>query len=329
VTPSRSCCSVRFLNVSKGERLLHTIAGIGVNNASLELSVVVPSVSGWQDLLGCLEALEANAQDVKMEVIVADRCGEELRKQIAQRFPRTRVLPAPAGTPIPDLRASGFAAACADAVAVIEDHVLVPRDWARRLVAAQQHGEEVVGGSVSNAATESTVDWAAFLCEYSHLLAPMPAGPSETLTGNNIVYRRALLDRYRAETEAGRFEDHLHRALRRDGVILFCRPEIEVAHKKHYTVGSYLGQRYLYARSYAGGRLSGASWPTRLGYAVAASVLPPVLFFRIVSRVIARRRYRRELAKALPLIALFVVGWAGGEMVGALAGPGDSLSRVG
>jgi hypothetical protein len=204
----------------------------------------------------------------------------------------------------------------------------VPPDWARQLLAAQQRGEEVVGGSVSNAATEHTVDWAAFLCEYSHLLPPLPEGPSETLTGNNTVYRRALLDRYRAETEAGRFEDHLHRALRRNGVTLFCRPEIEVAHKKHYTVGGYLAQRYLYARSYAGARLTGASWPIRVGYAVAACALPPVLFLRIVSRVITRRRYRRELAKALPLIALFVVGWAAGEMVGALAGPGDSLSRV-
>jgi len=90
-----------------------------------------------------------------------------------------------------------------------------------------------------------------------------------------------------------------------------------VAHKKHYTIGSYLVQRYLYARSYADLRLRGTSWPTRFGYAAAATALPPMLFFRIVSRVVARRRHRSELAKSLPLIALFVVGWAAGEMVGA------------
>jgi hypothetical protein len=288
----------------------------------------VPSVSGWTDLLGCLEALAANARDVKLEVLVVDRCGEEVRRRTVQQFPSVRVLSAPIGPPSPDLRARGFAAASADAVAVIEDHVLVPPDWASRLLAAHQRGEEVVGGSVSNAATDRTVDWAAFLCEYSHLLPPLPAGPSETLTGNNTMYRRALLDRYRTETEAGRFEEHLHGALRRDGVTLFCHPEIEVAHKKHYTVGGYLVQRYLYARSYAGAHLEGTSWPARVGYGMAATALPPVLFFRIVSRVVARKRYRRELAKSLPLIGLFVVAWAAGEMVGALAGPGDSLSRV-
>jgi len=293
-----------------------------------ELSVVVPSVNGWQDLSGCLEALEANERQVRLEVLVADRCGAELRRQIGRRFPRVRVLEAPPGTSIPDLRARAFAAARADAVAVIEDHVLVPPGWAKQLLAAQDQGEEVVGGSVSNAATDRIVDWAAFLCEYSHLLAPLRPGPSETLAGNNIVYRRALLDRYRAETGGGRFEEHLHRALRRDGVTLFCRPEIEVAHKKHYTIGSYLVQRYLYARSYADVRLHERSWPTRLGYAAAATALPPVLFFRIVSRVVVRRLYRRALATSLPLIALFVIGWAAGEMVGALAGAGDSLSRV-
>ena len=293
-----------------------------------KLSVVVPSVNGWPDLSGCLEALEVNERQVPIEVLVADRCGEELRRQIGRRFPRVRVLEARPGTSIPDLRARAFAAARADAVAVIEDHVLVPPDWAKRLLAAQEQGEEVVGGSVSNAATDRIVDWAAFLCEYSHLLAPLRAGPSETLAGNNIVYRRELLDRYRAETGGGRFEEHLHRALRRDGVTLFCHPEIEVAHKKHYTVGSYLVQRYLYARSYADVRLDGTSWPTRVGYAVAATALPPVLFFRIVSRVAVRRRYRRALATSLPLIALFVIGWAAGEMVGAVAGAGDSLSRV-
>ncbi|MEP7308830.1 MAG: glycosyltransferase [Acidobacteriota bacterium] len=293
-----------------------------------KLSVVVPSVNGWQDLSGCLEALEANERHLQIEVLVADRCGEELRRQIGRRFPRVRVLEAPPGTSIPDLRARAFAAARADAVAVIEDHVLVPPDWAKQLLAAQEQGEDVVGGSVSNAATDRIVDWAAFLCEYSHLLAPLRAGPSETLAGNNIVYRRELLDRYRAETGGGRFEDYLHRALRRDGVTLFCRPEIEVAHKKHYTISSYLVQRFLYARSYADLRLHGTSWPTRVGYAVAATALPPVLFFRIVSRVAVRRRYRRALATSLPLIALFVIGWAAGEMVGALAGAGDSLSRV-
>jgi len=292
------------------------------------LSVVVPSVNGWQDLCGCLEALETTAKDLELEVLIADRCGGELPSRIAARFPGMRVLHAAPGTPIPDLRSMAFDAARGDAVAVIEDHVLVPPDWARRLVDALGHGEEIVGGAVANAATERTVDWAAFLCEYSHLLPPLPPGSAKTLAGNNIVYRRSVLERYRAVTRAGRWEDHLHDALRRDGLSLVCHPEIQVAHKKHYAVWEYVDQRFLYARSFAATRLEDRSRVARVGYAVAALALPPLLLVRIVARVGARRRYRRVLVKSLPLLALFVLAWAAGEVVGALAGPGDSLSRV-
>lgn len=293
-----------------------------------DLSVVVPSVNGWQDLRACLEAVEASGRQVSLEVLVADRCGDEVRRLIAQQFPEVRVLAAPEGTSIPDLRAIGFRAARAASVAVIEDHVIVPPNWARQMVDAQNSGEDVVGGSVYNAATDTTVDWAAFFCEYSHLLPPLPAGPTAWLTGNNTVYRRALLERYRTETQAGRWEDHLHATLRGAGVTLFCHPEIQVGHKKHYTFREYFTQRYLFARSYAGARVHATSWRTRVLYAAGAAALPPVLFFRIVGRVAGKKGYHTELAKSMPLIGLFVLGWAFGEMVGALKGAGDSLSRV-
>jgi hypothetical protein len=116
--------------------------------------------------------------------------------------------------------------------------------------------------------------------------------------------------------------------MRRDGVPLMLRPRISVGHKKHYTVGEYLSQRYLYARSYAGARVADASLPTRLGYGAAALALPPLLFYRTISRVVSKGRHRAELVRSLPLLAVFVVSWALGEMVGYVAGPGDSLAKV-
>jgi hypothetical protein len=50
--------------------------------------------------------------------------------------------------------------------------------------------------------------------------------------------------------------------------------------------------------------------------------------FRTVSRIVAKRRHRTELVRSLPLLAVFVVSWALGEMVGYVAGPGDSLAKV-
>ncbi|HSJ64406.1 MAG TPA: glycosyltransferase [Gemmatimonadaceae bacterium] len=297
------------------------------STAGAELSVVVPSVNGPADLVGCLEALEAQTE-ARLEILVIDRIGEAIRQIVRSRFPRVRLIGVPQGTTIPHMRAIAFAEARAESVAVIEDHVIVPRDWARRLLDAQMRTRAVVGGSVENAATERLVDWAAFLCEYSHCIPPLPAGPAEWLTGNNVVYPRAVLQRHRAVIEEGKWENHLHEALKRDGVSLVCVPEIAVGHKKHYTIREYLSQRYLYARSYAGARVVGQPVAKRVAYGIAAFALPPLLFYRTLTRVVSKGRHRAELVRSLPLLALFVTSWALGEVVGYWAGPGDSLGKV-
>jgi hypothetical protein len=116
--------------------------------------------------------------------------------------------------------------------------------------------------------------------------------------------------------------------MRQDGVPLVCRPNILVGHKKHYTIREYLTQRYYYARSYAGARVSGAPLAKRLAYGAAAFALPPLLMARTVSRVLSKRRHRGELVRSLPLLTLFVCSWSAGEIAGYVAGPGDSLARV-
>ena len=292
-----------------------------------ELSVVVPSVNGWSDLEGALSALRANAADVPLEVLVPERCGDAVRQKVRAAFPEVRVIPVAAATTIPAMRAAAFAQARADSVAVIEDHVIVPRGWARALLDARARGERVVGGSVYNVATDTIVDWAAFLCEYSHLLPPLPEGPSSWLTGNNTVYARELLGTYGPQV-ADRWENELHDLLRRNGETLVMRPEIAVGHKKHYTVGEYASQRYLYARAYAGAKFAGATAFTRAAGGAAAFALPPLLFYRVVRRVLSAGQHRAELVKSLPLLAVFVCAWAAGEAIGAWAGDGGALARV-
>lgn len=292
------------------------------------LSVVVPSVNGWGDLEGCLAALDQQRPEVALEVLVVDRLGDSLQARVRQQFPWVRLLSAERHTTIPMLRAQAFEVATGDAVAVIEDHVLVPPGWARALLARIEAGAQVVGGAVENAATEKLVDWAAFLCEYSQLIPPLPSGPVGGVTGNNTVYRRDVLVRYAEVWQAGRWENYLHDALRRDGVLLHQHPEIVVGHKKHYTVWEYLSQRYLYARSYAGGRVAGMPVARKLAYGCAAFLLPPLLMVRIVGTIWRKGRHRAQLLRSLPLLILFTGGWGVGEIVGYWCGPGDALSRV-
>lgn len=293
-----------------------------------ELSVVVPSVNGWSDLRVCLDALMREAKGVRLEVLVPERCGEAVRAAVRRDYPDVVTIPVDSATTIPQMRAMAFRAASGSVIAVIEDHVVVPAGWARRLLDEIERGASVVGGSVENAATETLLDRAAFLCEYSHCLPPLPDGPSTWLTGNNVAYRRDLIERYRDVVDAGRWENYLHDRLREDGIQLICRPEIRVGHKKHYSFGEYLSQRYLYARSYAGTRIAGAPRSTRAFYGLASAALPLLLFVRTARRTLAKTRDAGLVLRCSPLIAAFVLAWGWGEFVGYWFGPGDSLRRV-
>jgi hypothetical protein len=293
-----------------------------------DLSVVIPSVNGFGDLEGCLRALEIQRRDVDLEVLVVDRLGEPLRKQVRDRFPWARLIEVERNATIPEMRAIGFAQASAPAVGVIEDHVLVREGWAKKMLDALAGGAVVVGGPIENAATATLMDWASFLCEYSHCVPPLPEGRVEWLPGNNVVYARRVLDQYPDVIAEHKWENRLHDAIRDSGTPLICRPEVVADHKKHFTFGEYMSQRYLYSRSYAGARVRGAPLAKRLAYASGSLILPPLLFWRTVSRIRAKGRHSAELNRSLPYIALFVVAWAAGELVGYLAGAGDSLSRV-
>lgn len=292
-----------------------------------DLAVVVPSVNGWSDLDGCLAALDAQRGDVVLEVLVPERCGDAVRREAAAKYPWAILLPVSRATTIPEMRAMAFDRATAASVAVIEDHVVVPRGWALALLQARTTAE-VVGGGVQNMATDRLVDWAAYLCEYSHMLPPLPEGKSDWITGNNTVYSRDLLERHREVTHAGRWESYLHDTLRAEGIPLIFHPEIMVGHKKHYTIWEYFSQRYLYARSYAGARAAEGSTPRRLAYGLASFALPPVLLWRTVSRCLRKEVDKSLVWRSLPLTVLFVCAWSAGDVAGAWFGAGDSLSKV-
>jgi hypothetical protein len=292
------------------------------------ISVVIPSVNGWADLDRCLAALEGEHADTRIEALVPERCGSPVREAAARKYPWACLIPVPTSTTIPQMRAIAFRLAHAPTVAVIEDHVIVPKGWARAMIEARTDEARVVGGGLVNAATDRVVDWAAWLCEYNHLAEPMPVGPVESIHGNHTSYDRALLAECRDVVESGRWEDALHEALRGRGVTLWARPDIVAGHKKHYTVREYTRQRFLYSRAYAALRLGDAGVTRRLAYGATALALPPLLFLRIVSRVWRGRLYRAHLTPSLPLLALFVCSWGLGEVAGAWFGDGGALAKV-
>lgn len=297
--------------------------------AAPRLSVVVPSVNGPEPLRETLAALEAQPARETIEILVPERCGEDVRASIGAEFPGARLISVEPGTPIPEMRHRAFQEASGTSVAVIEDHVIVERDWADRILHARDEGADVVGGVVYNVATETLLDRTAFLCEYSHELIPRQDGETAELPGNNVAYDRDLLQELADVTAQGHWEDRLHRALHARGARMVLRPTIRAGHKMHYeSVGEYASQRLLYSRSFAALRLRSAGPLRRVAYALATIFLPLVLAARILTRARRAGAPAGEIVRSFPYILYFVSAWALGEALGALFGAGDALGRV-
>ncbi len=292
------------------------------------LTIVVPSVNGLQDLVPCCEALDAVRARISLEVLVVDRLGGDVAETVRRRFPWVTLHAVPRGTTIPQMRDQAFRMARADAIAVIEDHVIVPPAWGERLLAAMAEGHDVVGGPIENAATGRLLDWATFLCEYSACLPPLPEGEVPWLPGNNVVYRREVLQNFLYVTAEGAWENRLHDVMRESGIRLISKGELLVGHKKHFGLFEYVGQRFLYSRSYAGARMRGKSLPARLATGAAALALPPLLLLRITRSLMAKQVPMGRVLATMPFIGAFVVSWGLGEVVGYWTGAGDALSRV-
>jgi GT2 family glycosyltransferase len=294
---------------------------------SPRLSVVIASVNGLGCILECLEKLEALPERDQMEVLVLDRRTDGTAQAIAERFPWVTMRAGLTSKSIPELRWQGMRAARGEWIAVIEDHCMVPHNWAAEILRLASEGFGVIGGPVENGARERILDWAYFLAEYGPCMPPLPEGEVECVPGNNAAYLRSILPLNEAKWGA-LWESFLQNELRRRSVRIFLSPALLIYHRKSFRLGEILEQRFLYSRSFAAMRADEMSNLKRLLYAVTSLALPIVLLFRIARCVISKRRNFRELLLGLPAILLFVLSWAAGEMVGYLAGPGDSLARV-
>jgi hypothetical protein len=190
-------------------------------------------------------------------------------------------------------------------------------------------GTAAVGGCVENGVRDTPLDWATFLCEYSQLLEPVAEGASTTLPGMNVAYERdALRDIDRARFTSGFWETTVHPELLKAGRTLYSTSGIRILHSKRFSFGLFARQRFVYSRYYAGRRFGRGQRARRALACAATPMLPALLLYRMFRQVQARKRLRAEFLSALPMLSVFVVIWAWGEMVGYALGEGGALAKI-
>lgn len=294
------------------------------------VSVVIASVNGPPSILECLEALTAQETDVPFEVLVVDRCGEAVRRELRERFPQSKitVVPEAPGKSIPRLRAIGTARARGRLIAILEDHCMVPPGWIEAIRDLHESGCLVMGGPVENGAVDRVIDWAVFFCEYASFMPPLPEGETGSVAGSSAIYDREAFEAVGAESMDEVWEFFIHGRMKELGITFHSDPRLQVLHKKEFGFRYFMSQRYHYSRSFAGMRMEDEPTWKRLAYAAATPLLPPLILWRIARTVLPKRRRRKEFLLAIPHLSIFMASYAWGETVGALLGPGDSLRRV-
>jgi hypothetical protein len=304
------------------------------NHMSPRFSILIGRVSTEDSdrVLELLDALRHQDGSPDYEVIVADRRLDWITELIRDNYPEVRLLLCAAETPLPELRTRALECTRNEYVVVTEDHCVPPKHWLASMLEAFEaapKGTVAVGGPVENGMSDSALDWATFLCEYSAFVGPVPNGPTRSLPGMNIAYRRSALTELSREVLIGGFwETTVHPLFIRKNLLLYQSNSIRVFHKKKFSLRLFIHQRFVYSRYYAGLRLHRSTPAARLLMSLLTLGLPALLLLRIGRNLMTKKRLIPQFARALPYLTIFVLIWACGELVGYVTGPGDALSRI-
>lgn len=295
---------------------------------SARLSIVVATTHPWPEIRECLESLRDQAAAHGAEILVADGDGAGFPETEAGIHPNVRVLER-RGASVFALRALGLSQASGDVIAITEDHCRVAPDWCARIVDAHRDHPEAaaIGGAVENGATSTLIDWANFALVFSPFMPPIRNGESEQIALQaNISYKRRVIP----ET-MGRFgmmEFLFNRELRDRGERLVADGRILVHHHQSHGIRRTCASHFHNGRSIAGFRLPELRGLERLARIGSTVVLPPFLLWLTLRNVAWKGRLEGGILASVPLLLPLVVCHAAGELIGYVAGPGDSPRRI-
>ncbi len=293
-----------------------------------KFSVIIASVNGLPTIAECLKSIENQECRHDAEIIVVDSTTDGTAEHIRENFPKVKLIKSAGKVGVPELRAIGMKAAGGDFLIVTEDHCIAPANWFSEFQTAHEKGYAVIGGAIENGCQRRLIDWATFLCEYSAFMPPIAAGETEFVAGNNVSYKRTVIEQIPDDIKTNYWEYFLQAELRRKNINFLAVPSIVVNHKKEFDFFYFLSQRFHYSRSFAAMRRRKSSVAQQIFYLFYAPIAPFHLTWRIVQNVRRKKRNRRELLLSLPMLFIFMLVYAFGEFIGQIFGGGNSLSKV-
>ena len=300
--------------------------------APCDCSIVVIALAGGTALDACLRRIAP--WHGRCHVMLGENMENVATWQ--SRFPAARFAEG-RGLAVPVRRQRGVEAAQSQVVALLEDTSLPEPGWLDAMCDA------FADGNVSAAAGPVLIDpalggrYQALACaEYGRfhperfpqlaLDAPDPTGTQTVsrLPGNNLAYRRAVLLEILKDSNHGLIEGEVNEILMARGLSLAFQPQMAVVYSAVDAYGARLGTRMQHGRLYAGQRVAGKSYLTRLAWFAGSLLLPAILSARSLAGMM-RAVKPTAWPKTAFWICLMESAWAIGEGVGYLAGAGRGM----
>jgi glycosyltransferase involved in cell wall biosynthesis len=293
----------------------------------VRLSVVIAAWNGKDAVERCLRSLECDTQAADTEVIVVTNFESGTREMVREQFPCVRHVSLPLAATVPQLRSRGIEHSQGEIVALAEDHCTFQAEWCSAVKKAHDLPYGAIGGGVENASGGRALDWAVYFYDYGKFMLPLTAGVAPSLSGNNVSYKRTVLEEVKETFRDGFFEPFTHGEIVRRGHALYLTPAVVVYNRRNHQTREAVAQAYHLARGYAGKRMANAGLVRRAAFVAGSLILPFLLPARIVIRTVRKRRLIGKLVGSLPFLLLLTSSWSFGEFCGYLAGEGHSSEK--
>lgn len=295
------------------------------------LSVILPTCDDFSTIRLTVRALSRQTIHDRIElVIVAPADGVDVPEAEVSSFASVKLVN---GGPLRTsniARSAGIRAASAPFVVLAEDHSFPDLGWAEALLNAHSTEYAVVGPVIGNANPNGVVSWANLLLEYGPWLEGAEKGEMSDLPGHNSSYNRDLLLSYGDKLEEMiEVEALIQRDIISRGHRMLLEPLAKTRHLNFSRMGSSLVLRFNAGRSFAGHRTIGWSTPKRIAYILGSPLIPLVRLARILGMLRKSERYSWLIPRVIPMLCVAVITDGAGELVGYLAGPGDSPHYLG
>jgi hypothetical protein len=286
------------------------------------------TIRGWPAARATIESLREQVAAVGGEIVVMDG-SDKPTPSPAETGAMVRWVKHP-GWSVFQLRHGGYREASGEIVAVTEDHCHATPDWCEAILRAHaEHPEAIaIGGCSENGTTSHVVDWAAFIVVQGPFVAPLENGEADRIAGAATVsYKRRALERFPDHGPLGAIELFDTASVRRDGETLINDDRIRIIHHQSMGIMGTAAAEYNNGRTIAGfrRRTFGRGDLLRI---VGFPLLAVYRSLRSIRIALGKRIPRTALIAAIPLVVFLQYAHGAGELLGYLAGPGDSPRRL-